>query len=71
MLDILLCGSLPYPLGTRSLSLTALVRVSIAVTKHHDLRNLGQEGFSQLMLPHHNSSWKEVRIGAQARQGPG
>ena len=41
----LLCYSPPYSLGTRSL--TVLVRVSIAVMKHHDPRNLGRDGFIQ------------------------
>jgi hypothetical protein len=45
MSNILLCYSPPYSLGTRSL--TVLVRVSIAVMKHHDPRNLGREGFIQ------------------------
>ena len=41
-----------------------LVRVTIAVLKHHDQSNfnLGREGFIWLILPYHCSS-KEVGVG--------
>jgi hypothetical protein len=47
------------------------VRVTIAVTKHHDQNNLGRKGFIRLTLPHHCSSSKESRTGTQAGQEPG
>jgi hypothetical protein len=49
-----------------------LVRVTIAVRKHHEHQsNLGRNGFIQLMRLHHSSSSKEVRTGAQAGQESG
>ena len=45
-----------------------LVRVSIAVTKHHDQKSkLGRKGFILLTLPHWSSLLKEVRAGTQSR----
>jgi hypothetical protein len=41
-----------------------LVRVSIAVMKHNDQKQVG-EGFIWLLLPHHHSSSKEVGLGSQ------
>ena len=41
------------------------VRVPIAVMKDHDQSNLRRKGFIWLTLPHHCSSLKEVRTGAQ------
>jgi hypothetical protein len=48
-----------------------LVWVSVAMEKHHDQSNLGRKGFSQLKLPDHSSSSKEVRTGTQTMQEPG
>ena len=50
--------------------ITVLVRVTIAVMKHHDQGNLGKKGFIQLTLPYHCSSSKEVRTGTQTWQEP-
>jgi hypothetical protein len=49
---------------------TVLVRVTVAVLKHHDQSNLGRKGFIRLMPPHHSSSSEEVRTGIQAGQEP-
>lgn len=51
--------------------LTVLIRVSIAVMRHHDKNKLGREGLIQLTLPHHCLLLKEVRTGTQAEQEPG
>lgn len=48
-----------------------LVRVAIAVPKHHDQSKLGRKGFIWLTLPHHSPSRKEVRTGTQAEQKRG
>jgi hypothetical protein len=40
-----------------------LVRVSVAVIKHHDRRNMGMKGFISVILPYHRSSSEEVRTG--------
>ena len=42
----------------------ACLRVSIAVMKHHDQNQLGEEGVYLACNPHHYSSSKEVRAGA-------
>jgi hypothetical protein len=47
-----------------------LVRVTIVVMKHHDQSNLGRKGLIWLTLPHHCSSFKEVRTGTQAYRNP-
>jgi hypothetical protein len=44
-----------------------LVRVTVAVMKHHDQNNLGREEFIWLMLPYHSSSSKKVRTLKQGR----
>jgi hypothetical protein len=38
-----------------------LVRVTIAVKKHNDLRQIERKGFIHLTLSHHGPSLKEVR----------
>jgi hypothetical protein len=48
-----------------------LVRLSIAVMKHHGQSNLDKTGFIWIMLPHCCSSLKEVRTGTQTLQEPG
>jgi hypothetical protein len=45
-----------------------LVRVTIAVMKHHDQKQLGEE---RVYMAYQCSSLKEVRTGTQARQEPG
>ena len=59
--ELWLSGSLTW-LGDRHL---VLVRVSIAVVKHHGQSKLGRKGLILLTLPRHCSSLKEVRTGAQ------
>lgn len=48
--------------------MSVLVRVTIAVLKLHDLRNLGRKGSIQLMFPNHSSPPKGVRTGTQVDQ---
>lgn len=48
--------------------MSVLVRVSIAVRKLHDLRNLVRKGSVQPMFPNHSSPPKGVRTGTQADQ---
>jgi hypothetical protein len=48
--------------------MSVLVKVTIAVMKHHDQNNLGRKGFIWLTLPHHCSSWKEVGTGTKTGQ---
>jgi hypothetical protein len=50
---------------------TVFVRVSIAVMKHHDQRNLAKKGLKWLTLTHRNPYQNEVRAGTQAGQEPG
>ena len=51
---------------------TVLVRVTIAVIKHHDQSNLGGKGFNWLlMLPNHSSLPKEDRTRTQTGRKPG
>ena len=48
-----------------------LVKVSIAVRKHHNQKSkLGRKGFIGLTLPPCGSSLKEVRTGTQIGQEP-
>jgi hypothetical protein len=48
-----------------------LVRVAMAVMKHHDQSTLEREGLIRLLLPQHCSSLKEIRTGTQTEQEPG
>jgi len=48
-----------------------LLRVTIAVIKHHDQSNLGRKGSIWLTLPYHCSSMKEIRTGTQTGQESG
>lgn len=49
-------------------SISVLVSVSIAVMKHLDQKQVGEERFIWLTLPHYRSSLKEVKAGAQTGQ---
>ena len=44
-----------------------LIRISIAVMKHHNKSNLGRKVFLSLTLPHHSPSLKEAKAGSQDR----
>ena len=46
------------------------LRVSIAVTKHHDQKQVGEERFIWLTLPYHSSSLAEARTGTQTELEP-
>jgi hypothetical protein len=46
-------------------AVVVLVRVSVAVMKHHDQSNLGRKGFILLTLPHHSPLLKEAKAGTQ------
>ena len=50
---------------------TVLVRVSTAMTKHHEQSKPKRKGFIWLTLPHHSLSLKEVKTRTQTRQEPG
>jgi hypothetical protein len=55
-------GKIPY----------VLVRVAVAVMKHHDQRrNMGRKRFIWLTFVHHSLLSKEVRAGTHAGQEPG
>jgi hypothetical protein len=43
---------------------------TIAVMKHHEQKQLGEERVIWFTLPYHSSS-KEIRIGTQTEQEPG
>ena len=51
--------------------LSVLVRVSIAVLKHHDQSNLGRKGFTSRTILCNSSSSKEVRARTQTGQESG
>jgi hypothetical protein len=46
-------------------------RVTMAVMKHHDQKQVGKKRFIWLTLPRHSSLLKEVRTGTQLGQEPG
>lgn len=48
-----------------------LVRITMAMMKHHDHKQVGRRGFTQLTLPHHSPSLKEVKAGTQTGPEPG
>lgn len=48
--------------------ISVLVKVTIAMKKHHGQSNFGREGFIKLMLSNHHSPLKEVRRGKQTGQ---
>jgi len=48
--------------------LTVLVRITIAVMKHHDQSNLRRKGLTGLTLPHCSPSLKEIRTRTQTGQ---
>ena len=50
---------------------TVLVRVTIAVMKHHDLKQAGRTRFISLKLLHCSPSLKDVRAGTHAGQESG
>jgi hypothetical protein len=50
-------------------SVTVLVRITIAVVKHHEQKYLGRKGVIWFILLHHCSSLKEFRTGTQTRVG--
>ena len=49
--------------------ISVLVRVTIAMMKHHDQNNLERKGFIWLTFPHHCSSSKKVGTGISNRVG--
>jgi hypothetical protein len=49
---------------------TCLSRVTTASIKHFNQSDLEKKGFIQLVLPHHSSSSKDIRMGTQPRQEP-
>lgn len=48
--------------------ISVLVKVTVAMKKHHGQSNFGREGFIKLMLSNHHSPLKEVRRGKQTGQ---
>ena len=60
-----------YQIIIRKVWESVLVRVTIAVTKHHDQNQVGQVRVYKGSTPHCCSSLKEVRTGSQAEQEPG
>lgn len=57
--------------GAASAPHTGLVRVPLAVMKHHDQMLLGRKGFTSFTVPYNSSSAKAVRAGTHTGQGPG
>lgn len=47
--------------------MVVLIRVTIAVGKHHKQRNLWRKGFIGFLLPHPSASSKEIRTRTQVR----
>ena len=47
------------------------VMVTIAMTKHHDQMQLREKRFIWVIIPHYNSSLKEVRTRTQTGQESG
>lgn len=57
--------------GAASVPDTGLLRLSLAVMKHHSQKQKGRKGFISPTVPYNRSSAKAMRAGTHTGQGPG